>query len=195
MTDDETITSIGSVGGDGTASKLTNGLSFTTFSIANPSIIEEAALFFSTGDLNSDGHPDIAFSQFQDTNYPNTPSPNSLQFLMSSVTDGTWNGFQSITTANTPVGMLYWDLIIGDFDGDGYTDDLALLATTPDKLPDTMTGGNQTGTSVEAHSNNTVGLAVQGDASDYNSTSPALTPQWMSYGAMSGLTTVPKAVA
>ena len=185
LPEDQSFSGIGPVSGNGHTNTL-NELRFTTYNVAvsrNANIANIA-----TGDLNNDGFADLAFTGDQ-----------GLSFLVSSAdsTSGTWSGFGDVTTTLAGMANLT-DIAIGDFDGDGKADDLAFLGTTTQPLSASMTGGNQGNTAVPQKSVNGVwatGLwLVLGEPADYTASSASVMPQWMGYGAISSLTTIPKAV-
>jgi hypothetical protein len=181
LAEDEQFPGIGPDAGSGYENTL-GELRFTTY---NVQVKQGMTGELATGDLNNDGYPDLAAT-----------TEEGITFLVSSGTTTGWNGFRGVAESSFPANVNGSDIAIGDFDGDGVADDIAfignMIAYNP---PSSMLGGNQqvipTGSPNNA-STSALWLSL-GSPADYASTTVNLTPQWMGYGYLNGLTTIPKA--
>ena len=181
-----TIETIG-VKSSGNETELGETLTFTTFNVV---IDRDLSGFVATGDLNGDGYADLAATTY-----------DGISFLLSDVSDGTWNGFSSSTSPSFPDPLHSDEIVIGDFDGDGVSGDIAFLGFNGGTTLDpSMFGPEQSAVSVGQ--NNLIGTRVpaQGlwlivnQTGNYASSSSTVTPQWMGYGGIVGLATIPKAL-
>ena len=181
LAEDEQFPGIGPDAGSGNENTL-GELRFTTYNVP---VKQDMTGELATGDLNNDGYPDLAAT-----------TATGISFLVSSGTASGWDSFRAVAQSSFPANVDVSDIAIGDFDGDSVADDIAfignIIAFNP---PSSMLGGNQqvipTGSP-----NNALTSALWlslGSPADYASTTVNLTPQWMGYGYLNGLTTIPKA--